>query len=114
MGHYQQFIKGFAQIAQSLKEHLAGEGASRKTEQVSLSGDVLGAFKTLKQVCMSAPILSFTDYTKDFLLKTGTSKEGLEVVLSQNKHMGNINQLPMAARPLQPMKRTIILQNSNF
>ena len=32
MGHYRQFIKGFAQIAQPLNEHLAGEGASRKSE----------------------------------------------------------------------------------
>ena len=31
-GHYRQFIKGFAQIAQPLNEHLAGEGASRKLE----------------------------------------------------------------------------------
>ena len=30
VGHYRQFIKGFAQIAQTLNEHLAGEGASRK------------------------------------------------------------------------------------
>ena len=32
VGHYRQFIKGFAQIAQPLNEHLAGEGASRKLE----------------------------------------------------------------------------------
>ena len=32
MGHYRWFIKGFAQIAQPLNEHLAGEGASRKSE----------------------------------------------------------------------------------
>ena len=41
VGHYCQFIKGFAQIAQPLNEHLAGEGASRKTEQVLLSEDAL-------------------------------------------------------------------------
>ena len=34
---------------------------------------------------MSSPVLAFTDYTKDFLLETDTSKEGLGVVLSQ-KH----------------------------
>ena len=28
VGHYRYFIKGFAQIAQPLNEHLAGEGAS--------------------------------------------------------------------------------------
>ena len=43
MGHYQQFIKGFTWIAQPLNDHLTGEGASRKTEQVSLSEDALGA-----------------------------------------------------------------------
>ena len=32
VGHHQQFIKGFAHIAQLLNEHLTGEGASRKSE----------------------------------------------------------------------------------
>ena len=78
-----QFIKGFAWIAQLLNEHLAWEGASRKSEQVSLSEDALEAFQALKQACMSSPVLAFADYMKDFLLKTDTSKEGLGVVLSQ-------------------------------
>ena len=34
---------------------------------------------------MSSPILAFTDYMKDFLLKTDASKEGLGVVLSQKQ-----------------------------
>ena len=32
VGHYRQFISGFAKIAQPLNEHLVGEGASRKSE----------------------------------------------------------------------------------
>ena len=32
VGHYRCFIKGCAQIAQPLNEHLVGEGASRKSE----------------------------------------------------------------------------------
>ena len=31
------------------------------------------------------PVLAFADYTKDFLLKTDTSKEGLGAVLSQKQ-----------------------------
>ena len=81
-GHYRQFIKGFAWIAQLLNEHLAREGASRKPEQVSLSEDALEAFQALKQTCMSIPFLSFADYTKDFLLKMDASKEGLGAVIS--------------------------------
>ena len=38
---------------------------------------------------MSTPVLAFTDYTKDFLLKTDTSKEGLEVVLSKKQADGH-------------------------
>ena len=88
MGHYWQFIEGFTWIAQPLNKHLAWEGASRKTEWVSLSEDTLGAFQALKQACMSTPILAFADYSKDFLLKTDASKEGLGVVLSQKQADG--------------------------
>ena len=69
MGHYWWFIKGFAQIAQPLNEHLAGEGASRKTEWVSLSEDALGAFQALKQACMSSPILASQITLRIFYLK---------------------------------------------
>ena len=63
IGHYRWFIKGFAQIAQLLNEHLAREGASRNLEWVLLSEDALEAFQALKQACMSSPILAFDDYT---------------------------------------------------
>ena len=85
IGHYRQFIKGFTQIAQLLNKHLAGEGASRKSEQVLLSEDALESFQALKWACMSSPILAFANYMKDFLLKTDASKEGLGTVLSQKQ-----------------------------
>ena len=47
------------------------------------------AFQALKQACMSTPVLAFADYTKDFLLKMDTSKEGLGVVLSQKQADGH-------------------------
>ena len=47
-----------------------------------LSEDALKAYDTLKQACMSVPILAFADYTKEFLLETDASKEGLGAVLS--------------------------------
>ena len=60
----------------------SGEGASRKLEKVLLPEDALRAFDALKQACMSAPVLAFADYTKEFLLETDASKEGLGAVLS--------------------------------
>ena len=40
---------------------------------------------------MSSPELAFADYMKDFLLKTDTSKEGLEQCSPRNKQMGIIS-----------------------
>ena len=53
-----------------------------------LSEDALKAFEALKQVCMTAPILAFADYTKTFLLETDASKDGLRGVLSQKQVEG--------------------------
>ena len=89
--HYRWFIKGLAWIAQPLNEHLAGEGASRKLELVSLSKNTLEAFQTLKQACMSSPLLAFANYTKDILLKMDASKEGLGAVLSQKQADGQFH-----------------------
>ena len=73
-----------------LNEYLTGEGANRKSEWLSLLEDALDleAFETLKKVCMTTPILAFTDYTKPFLMKTDASKDGLGAVLSQKQMDG--------------------------
>ena len=55
---------------------------------MSLSKEALKAFEALKQTCMNSPVLAFADYTKDFLLETDASKEGLEAVLSQKQEDG--------------------------
>ena len=65
-----------------------GEGASRKSERVSLCKEALKAFERLKQGCMNSLVLAFADYTKDFLLETDASKEGLGAVLSQKQEDG--------------------------
>ena len=103
VGHYRRFIKGFACIVQPLSKYLAGEGPSRKTEQVLLTEDALKAFEALKQVCMTAPILAFADYVKPFLLETDASKDGLGEALSQKQTDKWYH--PMAAGPLHIMRR---------
>ena len=100
MCHYSQFIKGFAQIAQPLNKHLAGEGANRKSEWVSLLGDALGVFQALKQACMSTPVLAFADYTKEFLLEIDVSKEGLGAVLSQKQEDGQYHPVFYGSKAL--------------
>ena len=54
-------------------------------ERVSLSEGALKAFEVLKRACMNSPVLAFANYTKEFLLKTDTLKEGLGADLSQKQ-----------------------------
>ena len=100
MGHYRRFIRGFTCIAQPLSKYLTGEGASRKSEQVSLTEDAMKAFEALKQACMTAPILALADYTKLFLLKTNASKDGFGAVLSQKQADGKYHPIAYGSRAL--------------
>ena len=114
VGHYRRFIKGFACIAQPLKNHLTGEGASRKSEWVSLSEDALKAFKALKQACMTAPVLAFANYTKPFLLETDASKDGLRAVLSQKQADRWYHPVAYGSRALTPHEKNYHLTKLEF
>ena len=70
VGHYRQFIKGLTHIAQCLHEHLSGEGAHEKSEQVMLMVEAKGAFETLKKACLKDPVLACADFDKLFLAES--------------------------------------------
>ena len=67
---------------------------------MSLLEDALKAFDALKQACMSAPVLAFADYTKEFLLETDASKEGMGAVLSQKQEDGQYHSVAYGSRAL--------------
>ena len=111
MGHYQWFINGFVHITQPLNRLLSGECASKKSERVSLPEDALKAFDALKQACMNAPVLAFADYTKEFLLETDASKEGLGAVLSQKQVDRWYHIVAYGSGALTAHEKTTILPN---
>ena len=49
---------------------------------------------------MNSPVLAFTNYTKEFLLQTDTSKEGLGAVLSQKQEDGWFHPVAYGSRAL--------------
>ena len=97
VGHYRQFIKVFACVAQPLHEHLSWEGAHKKSEQVMLMVKAKGTFKTLKKACLKAPVLAFADFNKPFLLETDPSKLGLGAVLLQKQADGQYHPVAYAS-----------------
>ena len=72
-------------MAQSLHEHLSGEGTGKKNKGVTLNSDMQTAFKMLKKACLEAPVLAFADFDQPFLMETNASKLGLGAVLSQKQ-----------------------------
>ena len=60
-------------IAQPLHKHLSGEGASKTSEWVMLMAEAKNAFEMLKKACLEAPVLTFANCNKPFLLQTNTS-----------------------------------------
>ena len=68
VGHYRHFIKGFANIATPLYDLTSGENKDKKSEHLDLPPEAHEAFDHLKAVCLQAPILSFPDFSKPFIL----------------------------------------------
>ena len=88
VGHYRCFIKGFAKIVAPLYDLTSGDNKDKKSEHVDLSPEAREAFDRLKAACLQAPILSFPDFNKPFLLETDASGRGLGAVLSQKQADG--------------------------
>ena len=85
VGHYRHFIKGFANIATPLYDLTSGENKDKKSEHLDLPPEAREAFDCLKAACLQAPILSFPDFSKPFLLEMDASGKGLGAVLSQKQ-----------------------------
>ena len=98
VGHYRRFIKGFAEIAAPLYDLTSGDNKDNKSEHVDLSPEALEAFDHLKAACLQAPILTFLDFNKPFLLETDASERGLGAVLSQKQADGQYHPIAYASR----------------
>ena len=98
VGHYRRFIKGFAKIAAPLYNLTSGDNKDKKSEHVDLSPKAHEAFDRLKAVYLQAPILSFPDFSKPFLLETDASGRSLGAVLSQKQADGQYHLIAYASR----------------
>ena len=81
-----RFVPGFARIAHPL--HLL----TRKEFKFERTTECEDAFLTLKEKLTSPPVLSYPDFTEDFILETDASTKGLGVKF---RMMGTLTLLPM-------------------
>ena len=114
VGHYRCFIKGFAKIAVPLYDLTSGNNKDKKSEHVNLSPKACEAFDRLKAACLQAPILSFPDFNKPFLLETDTSGRGLGAVLSQKQADGRYHPITYASCVMNETEQRYHLNNQEF
>ena len=97
VGHYRHFIKGFANIVTTLYDLTSRENKDKKSEHLDLPPEAREAFDRLKAACLQAPILSFPDFSKPFLLERDASGKGLGAVLSQKQSDGQYHPIAYAS-----------------
>ena len=88
IGHVRHLIKGFANITVPLYNLTSGENKDKKSEHLDLPPEACKAFDHLKAVCLQAPILTFPNFGKPFLLEMDVSGKGLGAVLLQKQSDG--------------------------
>ena len=103
-GFFRRFIKNYARITKPLNDILEGEASKLKSEAITLTPDALDAFKKLKMCCMTAPVLAFADFEKEFQLETDTSSEGLGAVLSQKQPDGKWHPVTFGSHELKEVE----------
>ena len=97
--YYRRFVKDFAKIARPL--HRLTEANTPfnwdKTCQT--------AFDTLRVRLVSAPIFAFPDFSKQFIVDTDASEDGIGGVLSQIHEDGREHVIVYASRSLTKAER---------
>jgi hypothetical protein len=78
VGYYRRFVKVFSRIANPIME------LQKKNKKFVWNEKCVEAFRRLKDLLKTMPILKVPDMEKDFLVGTDTSKEGLGRVLMQD------------------------------
>ena len=98
--YYRRFIPQFAKIAHPL------HCLTRKDAPFHWSSECQAAFEALKSRLISALVLAYPDFSKDFVLETDASYVELGAILSQLQVDGKFHPLSYASRTLSPPRRT--------
>ena len=117
--HYWRFIPQFAKWASPLHELIRPvttkkKHTGRKFSPLSQnlppfqwSPACQESFEKLKEVLITAPDLSYLDYSKPFILEMDASLKGLGAVLSQEDSDGNVCVVSFASHTFKPYEKSM-------
>lgn len=96
--YYRKFVLNYARIAEPLTKLL------RKETEFKWTNECETAFNTLKEKLVTAPILKYPDFTKEFILAVDASDYSIGYVLSQ-MHEGKEHPICFGGRGLRDVER---------
>jgi transposase InsO family protein len=96
--YYRNFVQHFSTIAKPLNNLL------KKNAPFVWGPDQQRSFETLKNKLVTAPVLSYPNFSIPFQLYTDASSVGLGAVLMQEKSNGMKNVISYASRALNPQE----------
>ena len=115
--YYRRFTPNFAKWAGPLHALIIPASTQYKVQTGLLKKSDLPEFKwneeceigfnNLKQALVSAPILAYPDYSKEFILETDASLKGLGTVLSQRGDDGAVRVIAYVSRSLRPGEKSM-------
>ena len=79
------FIYKYAEVASPLYQLILGDNASKKNKAIGWDGESEEAFRKLKEICTSTPILSYANFLKPYKLHTDVCTLRLGAILYQNQ-----------------------------
>ena len=80
-----QFIYMYAQITPPLYCLISNKNASKENKAIVWDGECEEAFRKLKEICTSTPILAYANFSKPFKLHTDACTLWLAAILYQNQ-----------------------------
>jgi hypothetical protein len=98
MSYYRRFIPAFSRLASPLHKLL------KKDAKYEWTNEQEHAFRSLKTRLISHPILRYPDYSREFILMTDASNEGVGAVLSQGE-IGKDLPVAFASRSLNKTEK---------
>ena len=123
--YYQRFIPKFAKIAQCLHELVGPTSNKHKKSKGQMKGKLTAspkmskpkefqwmpehqqAFDALKDAIVTAPVLGYPDFNREFMLETNVSLQRLGPVLSQQDETGKLHVIAYASLSLHPSERSM-------
>ena len=103
--HYRRFVKGYSSLAQPLY------ALTRKDAPCQWTAECESAFNYLKSCLITARVLVYPDFERDFVLEMDASILGLGAILSQVQDDGKLHPLAYASRSLSKSEKSYRIGN---